>query len=61
MADDLLTRRLRQLAEVTDEELEAEGDTLELEQMELMDTNEMEQLLDPADEPAEESDDDPGR
>jgi ribosomal protein L29 len=57
MADDMLTRRLRQLAEVTDEELEAEGDTLELEQMELMDTKELEQLLDP-DELSEFEDDD---
>jgi len=50
MADDSLfvTRRLKRIAEATEEELEAAGDTIELESLDLMATTEFKRLLDPA-------------
>ena len=46
MADDsIVTMRLKKLADVTVEELESTGDTIELEEMDLMATGELEQLL----------------
>lgn len=49
MADDSLfvTRRLKRIAEATEEELEAAGDTIELESLDLMATTELKRLLDP--------------
>jgi len=46
MADDsIVTKRLKKLADVTVEGLESTGDTIELEEMDLMATGELEQLL----------------
>jgi hypothetical protein len=50
MADDsMVTRRLKQLADVTAEaeELKPSGGTIELEELDLMATGELEQLLNP--------------
>jgi hypothetical protein len=52
MADDIVTNRLRTLAEVSDEDYPPTGDTVELEEMQLIETAELKQLLSPADEPA---------
>jgi len=42
-----VTQRLQRIAEATDEELESTGDTLELEDLGIMETAELKQLLDP--------------
>jgi hypothetical protein len=45
MADDIVTQRLKQLAQIADEQLDPTGDTLELEQLELIGTAELKQLM----------------
>ena len=52
MADDIVTHRLRMLAEVSDDDYPPTGDTVELEEMQFIETAELKQLLSPADEPA---------
>jgi len=46
MADDIVTERLRKLAEVPDDDYEPTGDTLELEEMQFIETAELKRLLD---------------
>jgi hypothetical protein len=45
MADEIVTMRLKQLAQIADEEFDPTGDTLELEELELIGTAELKQLL----------------
>jgi hypothetical protein len=45
MADDIVTLRLKQLAQIADEEFARTGDTLELEDLELIATAELRQLM----------------
>jgi hypothetical protein len=45
MADDIVTLRLKQLAQIADEEFDSTGDTLELEELELIGTAELKQLM----------------
>lgn len=45
MADDIVTLRLKQLAQISDEEFDPTGDTLELEELELIGTAELKQLM----------------
>jgi len=46
MADDIVTENLRKVAEVPDDDYEPTGDTLELEEMQFIETAELKQLLD---------------
>lgn len=50
MADDIVTNRLRTLAEVSAEDDSPTGDTVELEEIKFMETAQLKQLLSPADE-----------
>ena len=46
MADDIVTENLRKVAEVPDDDYEPTGNTLELEEMQFIETAELKQLLD---------------
>lgn len=61
MANDIVTNRLRTLAEVSDDDYPPTSDTVEIEEMQLIETAELKKLLSPADEspaPDDESEDD---
>jgi len=46
MTNEIVTERLRQLAEVSDDDCAPTGDTVELEEMQFIETAELKQLLD---------------
>jgi hypothetical protein len=50
MADDITTNSLRTLAEVSDDDYPPTGDTVELEEVQFIETATLKQLLSPADE-----------
>ena len=61
MADDIVTQRLRTLAEVSNDDYAPTGDTLELEEVQIIETAELKQLLSSEDEspaPGDVSEDD---